>query len=379
MQIEQEIIKILTKKSSREHPIRQIDIIRQLQELNRRRGGIDEEFVPVSTLKTIILGLVDERNIIPQEEMSRLKKTLPAGIYAVESKNGSIVGYWIETMLSDNELRYFLDTVLYSKILSQSQVESITRRLIESASYQFADSVLYYSNMKKQPHISDIDTLENIGIIRDAISRQKKIEFTLNVYKWKYNSKTKMHEATLDKLREARYIGSPYEIVFIDGRYFLLIANSYQEKHGGYYYVRVDLMTNIIVSNKKAVSKREAKGHDIADLYNLYDFRVKNPYCYSGERGSVTFRIEAKHFQRVVDQFGENFSVSKVKLGDEVAEEYLDITVMVNKAAFLLWVIQHGQYVEVISPSEYRNEVKKIVTEIADKYIDLSEKEEDQK
>lgn len=376
MQIEQEIIKILTKESSREHPIRQIDIIRQLQELNRRRGGMDEEFVPVSTLKTIILGLVDERNIIPQEEMRGLKKNLPPGIYAVESKNGSIVGYWIETMLSDNELRYFLDTVLYSKILSQSQVESITRRLIESASYEFEDSVLYYSNMKKQPHISDIDTLENIGIIREAISRQKKIEFTLNVYKWKYDSKTKKHKAILDKFREARYIGSPYEIVFINGRYFLLIANSYQEKHGGYYYVRVDLMTNIIVSNKKAVSKRDAKINDVDDLY---DYRVMNPYCYSGEHGRVTFRIEAEHFQRVVDQFGENFSVAKVKLGDEVTEKYLDITVVVNKAAFLLWVIQQGQYVEVVSPPEYRNEVKRIVTKIADKYKDLSGKEGDQK
>lgn len=371
--VESYIMDILKKESSRENPMKIAEITRELNQRIRDEAN-GEEVKEISRQKVgrILESLVP----IPAEELD--EEILLPGVHAIligedeDGKRSASKRYWLENTLTDNELRHVLDVILFSNILSQEQVMRVISRLRDEYSNDFKTSVNYYSKMKKQPHISGIDTLENVKIIRDAIKDRKRIEFFLNVYKWKYNSDLKKFEISLEKNRESKYVGSPYEIVYNNGRYFMIFANSYQEKNGGYLYFRVDLLSEIIITDQRAASIREAKVYDIDDLY---DYRMKHPFCYTGESGRVKFRIETLHFQKVVDQFGTDIKVEKVILGDCDKQEYLDICINVNRTAFTLWAMQYGEYVEVLEPQKYRDEIKKIISKMAIKYDVLTEDE----
>ena len=378
MYIEKYILDVLVKHSSKEHPMKQKEIIDETIKLLKSDPHYVYDKDMSSTIKRRLKEMVEHRiqvgNTKDDTEVSDYDFFgRQPGIYCYEKSNsqdekedGTIVGYWIENNLSDDELRYILDSVLYSKILPHDKVESMIKRIITTSNKDFGDSVKYYKRMKKQVHISKIDTMENVGIIQEAIKQRKKIEFNLNVYKWQYNHSTRKNELVLVKCREDKYVCSPYDIVYNNGRYFLLAANSYQENHGGYYYVRVDLMTDIVITSEKAVSKEDVKMRDTDDLFK---YRIQNQHIYSGDVGKVRLKVKTDMLQRIVDSFANEFDVERVKLDENSdAEDYIVIKLEVNKESFKFWVLQHSQYVEVVEPLEYRNEIKKLINEIAKKY-----------
>ncbi len=302
-------------------------------------------------------------------------------------------GYWMQETLSDSEWMYLMDSVLYSKILTKKEADNLAKRITVLAGKNFSDLTKYRHRMAAQLYfVGEADINEQIGhiesrvlkqmhLIRRAINDGKKVKFTLNVYK--YGDQ----EVKLAPYGKFERICSPFDIVYSNGRYYMLGADLETERRKDLKYklYRVDLMTDLSITRAVAVTKEEA-GIDLSDLYK---YRIENPYMFTGDVESVRIRVEADQFTQIVDWFSDNFKVFGHDANDNTCYDidaddntYYDIDVRVNTNSFIYWVLQYSGRgcVEVLEAGKkrkgdkgaesFRNKVKNALRDALRKYED---------
>lgn len=103
--------------------------------------------------------------------------------YALDRKGGKS-NYWTPKSISDVELKYLIDSVMYSKIFNSETAQDFAGRI-----QQLSGKNLYHitRNAKgnvfgKQRLTIDVNVLENIQIIMDAKEKDAFIRFNWSVY-----------------------------------------------------------------------------------------------------------------------------------------------------------------------------------------------------
>lgn len=356
--VEQYIIRLLVRDSSVHNKLIKKDIVDGVRELMRSDLYAEVDLPNRSTIERHL----DAMSIdVTGEENYELKKRKSAEVLCEANKNGTHKKYWIENLLSDYELRYILDSVLYTKLLSTDQAKNLCSRIINLSGERFKKYTSYINNMNRQLYIGEENILQNVEIIQEAIIQQRKVKFMLNVYDWVYDSKKKRNSVKLIPYWNSPKVISPYDIIMSNGKYYLLGENTKKEEDISFKMYRIDLMTDVKITRAIASSKREEyieAGND------LYKYRVENPYMYGGELRTITIRVDMKQFTQIVDWFGDNFRV----VGESAENIFIDIELRVNEDAFLFWVLQYGLCIEVIRPIEYRQRVRNVLEEIVKKY-----------
>lgn len=284
-------------------------------------------------------------------------------------------GYWMLESISDSEWMYLLDSVLYSKVMTKKEADNLAKRITLLAGKDFSKLTGYRHKMRGQPFLCGNENTENIGhiesqvlkqvyLIRKAILKRKKVKFTLNVYK--YIDK----EVKLVLCGKISRICSPLDVIYSNGRYYMLGADSKTTKSKvlKYKLYRIDLMTDLSVTKAAAVTKEEVGiEHEMEDLFR---YRIENPYLFTGKTETVRLRVDSEQFTQIVDWFGDNFSV----VGHDVNEDkYYDIEVRVNTGGFLYWVLQYSGCVQVLDRNEkeensFKNRVVENLKNILSKY-----------
>lgn len=123
------------------------------------------------------------------------------------------------------------------------------------------------------------------------------------------------------------------------------------------FLLEIDLMTDVTINRAKAVTKEEV---GLLELNDLFEYRMENPYMFTGKVERVRIRIDADQFTQVVDWFSDRFKV----VGYDVDEnKYFDIELKVNLNSFTFWVLQYSGCVEVFDRGKkgeksYRNKIK---------------------
>lgn len=300
-------------------------------------------------------------------------------------------GYWMMEALSDSEWMYLIDNILYSKILTKKEADNLAKRVTLLAGRQLSAFTKYCERMNNQPYIvGDEDVDENVGhiesnvlkqvhLIREAINQGKKVKFNLCVYDYgdqkvrlvPYGKQGKVFPEIPEKYKkDVHRICSPFEIIYSNGRYYMLGAdleterNTYQK----YKLYRVDLMQDVSVNRASAMKKKEA---GIEELENLFKYRMENPYLYTGKVEKVRIRVDSDQFTQIVDWFSDNIEVIKIGYTENDIT-YYDIEVEVNLNSFTFWVLQYSGCVEVLpdrnGDSSYRERIKMILKETLKKY-----------
>ena len=259
------------------------------------------------------------------------------------STNGRRTNYWIEGAITDAELGLLVDMVLSSKILTQKESQSLASRLIQLSGKELDDAMKYRHRVKKQPYIAKenyelpvavSEVAQRAYLVRKAIEQQKKVCFTLNVYD--YDGK----HIYLKPCGKKERICSPYDLIMSNGRYYALGSETEQSGSIRYKLWRVDLMTNLSITNETAKTAKEAGIS--AELDDISKYRRENPYMFLGEKRNVRFKVERDYFTQVVDWFGDDFKVIPPQKGEEIDESYLTIQVRVSTNSFIFWVLQYG-------------------------------------
>ena len=315
------ILEILRKYSDDEHHLTQQEIIRKL----KIEYGIEK--IDRRTVRVNVQSLVDMG-------------------YGIDNEGDD--GYYMyEREFEDPELRMLIDSVLFSKTISDSMAKALIEKLKGFGNIYFDAKV---SHVKPTPLLHRTDNksvLYNVGSINDAIDHKKKITFR---YK-RYGTDFKMHDTGKD------YVMNPYQMVASNGHYYLL-GNI--DKYDNVTYYRIDKMSNVIILDEKVKPQKEVKGID--GNLDLPKHMAEHIYMLYGDSVTANIRTDVEMMDTLVDWFGKDFRIIKQD-GNEIT-----ISVKCNERALFYWALQYGPNVEVTAPAELRKKLADAIGEMGSKY-----------
>ncbi|WP_029674837.1 helix-turn-helix transcriptional regulator [Butyrivibrio sp. VCB2006] len=315
------ILDVLRRYSDAEHPLTQQAIIRIL------RSDYGVEKIDRRSVKANVLSLVDMGYEISMEE-----------------GNGY---YLISREFEDAELRLLIDSVLFSKTISDAYAKRLIEKLKSFGNIYFDMRV---SHVKPTPTMNRTDNkqvLYNVSAIDEAIDNKKKISF----HYCKYGLDFKMHDLGRN------YVVNPYQMVASAGHYYLL-GNF--DKYDDIAYYRIDKMTNVMILDEKVKPQKDVNG--LEGQLNLSKHMAEHIYMFCGETLNVTLKTTPNMMDVLVDWFGKDFKILKS------TEDDLEIMVRSNENAIFCWALQYGPYVEVLSPPSLREELAKEIKKMSQKY-----------
>ena len=305
----------------------------------------------------------DEQHKLTQKEIIRLlklnydmecdRRSVKNNVLSLKEMGydiGMDDGYYLQSReFEDAELRMLIDSVLFSKSLTQKQAKSLIEKLRNFGNRYFSAKVTHISNLPELHHADNKQLMYILDAVNDAIATKKKISFTYNSYGLDF----KLH-----RRREEPYIVNPYQIVANNGRYYL-IAN--YDKYNNVSHYRLDKITDIDILEEKVKDKSEIV--EFTKGYNLPKHMAEHIYMFSGESVRVKLQVPEYMMDELVDCFGKEFQIMKTN-----SEGMMKIIVRCNENAMFYWALQYGLYVEVLEPKSLRTRVKKAVKSMAEKY-----------
>lgn len=315
------ILDVLQRYSDADHPLTQQAIIRIL------RSDYGVEKIDRRSVKANVLSLVDMGYEISMEE-----------------GNGY---YLISREFEDAELRLLIDSVLFSKTISDAYAKRLIEKLKSFGNIYFDMRV---SHVKPTPTMNRTDNKQvmfNVSAIDEAIDKKRKISFHYS----KYGLDFKMHDTG------KTYVMNPYQMVASGGHYYLL---GNLDKYDDVAYYRLDKMTNVVLLDEKIKPQKDVEGLD--GQLNLSKHMAEHIYMFCGESLNVTLKTMPGMMDTLVDWFGKDFKILKR------TEEELEIMVRCNENAIFYWALQYGPYVEVMAPAKLREDLAKTIKEMNNKY-----------
>lgn len=212
------------------------------------------------------------------------------------------------------------------KLLSKYEAMQLQRQVFVTGRIKTMNESIYYT----------------VDAIHNAISENRKIYF--HYFQW--NVKKEME---LRRGGEYYHI-SPWGLSWDDENYYLIGYDSETEQIKHY---RVDKMLHIQMSEEKREGKEHFKKLDLAE------YAKKSFGMFRGEEYQVKLRVENHLAGVIIDRFGKDVMMIPVD------EEHFTVNVNVHVSKqFLAWVISIGEGIEILSPEEVvqnmRREIKRL-------------------
>lgn len=258
--------------------------------------------------------------------------------------------YYLATReFEDAELRMLIDSVLYSKNLTQKQAKNLIEKLRALGNRYFTSKVTHISNLPDLQHSDNKQLMYALDAVNDAISQKKKISFIYNDYGIDF----KLHPR-----REEPYIVNPYQMVANNAHYYL-VGN--YDKYDNISHYRLDRMTCVEILDEKVKTQKEIK--DFANGFNLPKHMAEHIYMFSGPSVQVKILTYVDMMNEMIDWLGKDFRVRKTDVEDQI-----EITLSCNQEAIFYWALQYGSCVEVLEPAGLRDRIGLAAKELNEKY-----------
>ena len=182
------ILKILWEYTDAEHTLMQQEIVKLVKD----EYGLE----------------IDRRTV--KSNVEALREMFEGTPYEI-SMNG---GYCLSGReFDDSELRMLIDSVLFSKSLTQKQAKSLIDKLRALGNRYFTAKISHVCSLPDMQHADNKQMIYALDTINDAITEKEKIAFIYNDYKIDF----KLHPR-----REKEYIVNPYQIVANSGKFYLI-------------------------------------------------------------------------------------------------------------------------------------------------------------
>lgn len=312
------VLQILEKHSDSEHPIKHDKIVELLE----------SEY-----------GLTIERKAIGRN-ISLLNE---AGYEIETTKKGS---YLAERTFEDSELKLLIDGVLSSKHITPKQSKELIEKLCAQSNKYFKKRVKNIYSVQEWNKTENVAVFYNIEIIDEAIESERQIKFDYN----KYGADKKMH-------RSAIHTVSPYQMILHNQRYYLM---GYNEKWQHIQYYRMDRITDIEQLDTIRTPLKSVKGFEYGIDYKR--FSQSMPYMFFDEPQTIEFTADGWAIDQIIDWFGKDIRIEERQDGRFLVKVHASINAMEY------WAMQYLNAVEVLSPLELRERIKKNVRAANEKY-----------
>ena len=313
------ILQILEYYSDADHQLKQEDIAKRLSS----DYGIDIERKAIG------------RNL------SLLKE---AGVDIASTRNGC---YLAERTFEDSELRLLIDGVLSSKHITAKHSKQLIEKLCSMSNKYFKNHVKNVYSVNDWSKSENVALFLNIEIVDEAIEHGKQVRFDYN----KYGIDKQLH-------RTSRQIVSPYQMILHNQRYYLM---GYNEKWKEMRYYRMDRITNIELVNEPSTPLRSIKGFENGIDYKRFSQGM--PYMFADEPQMIEFIADGWAIDQIVDWFGKDIRIEERQDG-----RFL-VSLRASVNAMEYWAMQYLNAVEILSPLELRERIKKNLQVANEKYI----------
>ncbi len=258
-------------------------------------------------------------------------------------------GYYLRTReFSDAELRLMIDSLFSSGAITDKEAHKLASKLENFSNKFFKSHVSHIHSSSSGKNAENKQVMESIAAIDTAISKGKKIRFLY----LKYGIDLKLHPK-----RDIRYVVNPYQMISNKGKYYL-VGN--YDAYDNISHYRIDRITDVEVLKDARKPMKSVKGLENGlDIAKHIAGRV---YMFSGESEHFKLLINENLIDNLVDDFGKNLRISQGE-GDDII-----VTLKCNPDAFFYWVMQYGQYAEVLEPQSMRERIKQASLEVYKKY-----------
>ena len=263
-------------------------------------------------------------------------------------------GTYLNKTFEDSDLRLLIDSILFSQNIGSNEVQRLIKKLRSLGDKDFKSKFKHTFYVKNLRYNDNTQVMYSVDVINEAINKSKKISFTYNRYE-RVNNIFQLQPKT-----DKPYKVNPYQMVIATGRYYL-IANT--DGYDNIVHYRIDKMTNVKILNESSTPERNILGKSTGN-FNLPRHMVEHLYMFGGESVWVKFWICDDITDSLVDWFGtgKNYKILKFENNRFLIE------VKINYSAMKFWAMQFGEYVEIVSPTNLRDEIKEVAQDMADKY-----------
>ena len=256
-----------------------------------------------------------------------------AGIDIQQKRDGS----YIESReFDDSELRLLIDGVLCSKYISANYSKQLIDKLCGLSNMYFRSHVKHIFSVNDWGKTENKALFFNIELIDAAIEEKKQIKFDYN----KFGIDKKLHRSS------TQYV-SPYQMILHNQRYYLMAFSEYWKNITFY---RLDHITNMTITDKKATPLRSVEGYKNGIDYKKLSTSM--PYLYPGEITTVKFVAVSAIVDQIIEWFGKDIMIT------DNGDETVTVSVKASPGAMEHWAMQYINYVEVLEPKELREAIK---------------------
>lgn len=242
------------------------------------------------------------------------------------------------------EVMLLISAVQAAPFVTRSKTDSLMEKLTGFLSVYQREGIRNASNISGVKFGNE-EVYRTIEMINCGIAAKKTISFL-------YYKRSIMRRDVVQR-RGRRYNVSPYAMVWVQDRYYL-IAN--MEGKEDVINFRLDRIRDVRIEDSPA--------RDISEVYpggEKFDAVVYASKClnmFGGEVKKIMLRCDMALLNELFDRFGEDIPVRKDGDDHFIARiEAADSEGLVN------WVCQYGSMIEVTEPPEVRERVKKRLEE----------------
>lgn len=300
---------------------------------------------------------VDERTI--QRDIDEIRSFLSER--AIEGKDNRSVEY-------DRLKKAFLMVGDEGSMMSNSEILAVSKILLGSRAFSKKDVGIILDKLVK-----GCAPIKNMKLVSDLIGNEKyhyielKEKAFMNDKLWALGESIKEREILeiayrkqVKKREKVKRLIEPVGLQFSE-YYFYLYGFLVEEKEGRYEHLydfpaifRVDRL----LSFRKLGKKFEI---DYKNRFEEGEFRKKLQFMFSGKLKKVTFSYEGSSVDAILDR------IPTAKVVEEEGEKFV-IEAEVYGKGILRWLLGQGKAVEVLKPSEYREEMREMIEEMGERY-----------
>ena len=243
-----------------------------------------------------------------------------------------------------SELKMMIDALQSSKFLSENRTRDLIRKVETLCSRHEANALQRHVVIANRVKSTSKTLFRNVDAVYAAMSKSVQISFRY------FN-----HGPNEDKIYRKngeRYVVSPWEMIYVDDKYYLLAWDTYKFKH-----FRVDRMEDVQLTYLPREAQDEFEKIDMS-AYTKYTFSM-----YGGEPQPVTMIFDNDMAGAVIDRFGSRIMMMKED------DDHFRITANVAVSGqFFGWVFGLGKKAKIVAPESVREQMKAELAGVLDGY-----------
>lgn len=314
------------------------------------------EGITLKRVRTCLKNIIKEEENLPDEE-----KTICYKEYYINGKKGREkelrrTDYYYNRSserLSDVELKYLIDSIMYGEIFNSEQAKSFAKRVQNLSGKNLKDITPYVNDsFGKQRFTLKTDVLQNIDIILKAIKQGKWISFEWNVYDVADGM------VKLRKINER--IAKPIRLILNEGRYYAHVRHKDKKK---VYTYSVDLMKEIKIVSGFQDGIRE---DEIQRNFERAKYLLQTPYNFTGEISTYRLRVRKEYFSRLVDTFSYGIQI----IDGTETDKTVEVKVKASENGMVYWLLHHYDVAELIGNKDgkLKQDLKEAVEKLYERY-----------